>query len=115
METKSEKNIPKDEKIGKEELTINLSELYKYDVKDMNVDITVVKYSNLAWVQVTPRDVEIDFLEMPGVKKDGKMMINGTRIYMSHFAAQKLSEVLTEILKQVHNRGDIEQFSIKKK
>lgn len=115
MDKKSEKDIPKNEKIENEKLFVNIGELYKYDVKDMNVDVTVVKYSNLAWVQVTPRDVQIDFLEMPGVKKDGKLMINGTRIYMSHFAAQRLSEVLTDILKQVHNRGDMEQFAMKKK
>ena len=115
MNKKSTIEKSKDEVIEKGIKTIDLRELYKYDAKDMQVDITAVKYTNLAYVQISPRDVEIDFLEMPGVKKDGKMMINGTRIYMSHTAAQKLSEVLGNILQQVHSRGGIEQFSNKKK
>ena len=113
MNKKLETDVKKDE-ISREELTIDLGELYKYNAKDLQVDITAVKYSNLSWVQVSSRDVSIDFLEMPGVKKDSKVAINGTRIYMSHVAAKKLSEVLGNVLKQVHNRGGIEKLSIEK-
>jgi len=114
MNNKSKTDVKKDETSTKE-LTIDLRELYEYTAKDLQVDITTVKYSNLSWVQVSPRDVQLDFLEMPGIKKDGKMMVNGTRIYMSHAVAQKLSEVLGNVLKHVHSRGDIEQLSFKKK
>lgn len=115
MNNKSTIEKSKDEVIEKGIITIDMRELYKFDVKDMQVDITAVKYSNLAWIQITPRDVVIDFLELPGVKKDGKIIINGTRIYMSHVAAQKLSEVLGNTLLKVHNQGEIEKLSIKKK
>ena len=113
MNKESKTDVKKDE-TSREELTIDLRELYKYDTKDLQVDITAVRYSNLSWIQVSPRDVSIDFLEMPGVKKDDKIAINGTRIYLSHVAAEKLSEVLGNVLKRVHNRGEIEQLSIKK-
>jgi hypothetical protein len=99
----------------KGKMTINIGELYKYSAEDLCPDITVVRYSNLAYIQVTPRDVQIDFLEMPGIKKDSKMMVNGTRIYMSHAAAQKLSEALVGLLQQVHDHGGIEQYCNGKK
>lgn len=114
MNKKSKTDVKKDE-ASRKKLTIDLGELYKYNAKDLQVDITAVKHSNLSWIQVSPRDVSIDFLEMPGVKKDDKMMINGTRIYMSHVSAQKLSEVIDGLLQKVHSRGDIEQLSFKKK
>ena len=92
---------------------IDIRELYNFNAGDVKIDITITRYSNLAYVQVSPRDVQIDFLEMPGVKKDDKMNVNGTRIYMSHVSAQRLSEVLSGVLKQVHSRGEIEQLSFK--
>ncbi|OGS56048.1 MAG: hypothetical protein A3K60_02800 [Euryarchaeota archaeon RBG_19FT_COMBO_56_21] len=73
-------------------------------------DITITRYSNLAYVQASPRDVCVDFLEMPGVKKDGKMVVNGTRVYMSHVAAQKLGEVLQSVLKKAIQNGGIERL-----
>jgi len=115
MNKKSEIDIIKDETLNKQKSDIDIRELYNYDAKDVKTDITIARYSNLAYVQVSPRDVQIDFLEMPGVKKDDKMIVNGTRIYMSHVSAQKLSEVINGLLQKVHSHGDIEQLSFKKK
>ncbi len=89
---------------------IDLKKLYAFDPKEIVPDITVARYSNLAYVQVSPRDVCVDFLEMPGVKKDGRMMANGTRIYMSHVAAKRLAEVLQEILKKAEKDGGLEKL-----
>lgn len=95
-----------------ESVTIDISEMYKYKKEDMMTDISSSAYSNLAYVQATQRDLYIDFLEMPGIKKeDGKMHIKGTRIYMSHSAAQKLSIALSGILKKVHMDGEMEFYS----
>ena len=94
-----------------EGVTIDLNEIYKFELKDLTIDITASKYSNLAYVTCEHRDVFIDFLEMPGIKKDGKMMVNGTRIFMSHAAAQKLAEALKGILKQIHDQGQMEVYS----
>jgi hypothetical protein len=95
--------------------SIDLKSIYAFDPKDITTDISVVRYSNLAYIQVMPRDLYIDFLEMPGVKKDGKMVATGTRIYMSHTAGQKLAEVLAGILKQVNLSGGMEKYEEKGK
>ena len=96
---------------GTESRTIDVSEMYRYKKEDLTTDISSSAYSNLAYVQATHRDLYIDFLEMPGIKKDdGKMHVNGTRIYMSHSAAQKLSEAISGILKTVHSDGKMERY-----
>ena len=90
---------------------VDLKQLYAFEAKDLVPDITVARYSNLAYVQVSPRDVFIDFLEMPGVKKDGRVIVNGTRVYMSHVAAKRLGEVLQEVLKKASRDGGLEKLS----
>jgi len=98
-------------KKGTELMTIDIGEMYKYQKEDLMTDISTSAYSNLAYVQATHRDIYIDFLEMPGIKKDdGKMHIKGTRIYMSHSAAQKLSKAILGILKTVHSEGGMETY-----
>lgn len=95
-----------------ESMTIDVGEMYKYKKEDLMTDISSSAYSNLAYVQVTHRDLYIDFLEMPGIKRDDrKMHIKGTRIYMSHSAAQKLSKALDRILKTVHSDGGMEFYT----
>lgn len=91
-------------------VTIDLANLYKFDPDDLVTDIKTSAYSNLAFIQVTHRDVFIDFFEMPGMKKDGKMVMPGTRVYMSFAAAQRLSEALTGILEKAHKDGGMEQY-----
>ena len=91
-------------------VAIDLREIYRFEQKDLNIDITTSRYSNLAYVTCEQRDVFIDFLEMPGIKRDGKMIVNGTRIFMSHSAAQKLAEALSGILRQIHDEGHMEIY-----
>jgi len=88
-------------------VTIDLANLYKFEPEDLVTDIRTTAYSNLAFIQVTHRDVFIDFFEMPGTKKDGKMVMPGTRVYMSFAAAQRLSEALTGILEKAHRDGEV--------
>lgn len=59
-----------------------------------------------------PRDAYVDFLEMPGVKKDGRMMVKGTRVYMSHVIAKRLGEVLQEVLKKASREGGLEKLRV---
>ena len=94
----------------KQVVTIDLADLYKFNPEDLIADIRTSAYSNLAYVQVTHRDVVIDFFEMPGTKKDGKMVLPGTRVFMSFAAAQRLSEALTGILEKAHRDGGMEQY-----
>ena len=94
----------------KQAVTIDLADLYKFNPEDLIADIRTSAYSNLAYVQVTHRDVVIDFFEMPGTKKDGKMVLPGTRVFMSFAAAQRLSEALAGILEKAHRDGEMEQY-----
>jgi hypothetical protein len=91
--------------------TLDLHELYAYKPEDMSLDITHSSYSNMAYVQVSHRDVSIDFLEMPGVRREGKNIVKGSRIYMSHAAAQKLAESLSKLLDKVHSDGEMETYT----
>jgi hypothetical protein len=77
---------------------IDLAAAYKHDAQDLVTDITVSRYSNLAYIQVTPRDVCIDFLEMPGIRRGERMVVSGARIHMSHEAARRLAEALGGVL-----------------
>jgi hypothetical protein len=83
--------------------TIDIRDMYKFEPEDLAVDISTTCYSNLAYIQVAPRDVIIDFLGLPGVKRDKKMVVSGTRVFMSHAAAQKLVESLSALLENSYN------------
>ena len=110
-----EGTMAKDNKKINEPVTINIADMYKFNPEDLIPDISAVSYSNHTFIQVTERDVYIDFLEMPGVKKDGKMHVNGSRIYMTHAAAQSLCNALGDILKRVSDDGRMETYESKLK
>jgi len=100
----------KGEALDGQAMTLDLSNLYKFEPGDLVADIRTSAYSNLAFIQVTHRDVFIDFFEMPGIKKDEKMVMPGTRVYMSFAAAQRLSEAMRGILEKAHKDGGMEQY-----
>ena len=96
-------------------ITIDIQSLYAFRPEDLQADISTVRYANHSFIQVTERDLYIDFLEMPGVKKEnGKVAVNGTRIYMTHVAAQKMAEALSGVLERVHRDGRMETYAPKK-
>ncbi|MEA2045626.1 MAG: DUF3467 domain-containing protein [Euryarchaeota archaeon] len=101
----------KSEESEESSITIDFANLYKFKKEDLAIDISTTNYSNLAYMQVGHRDVYIDFLEMPGIKRDGKMVINGVRIFMSHAAAKALADSLSHLLEDVHRRGKMETYS----
>ncbi|MFP4052026.1 MAG: DUF3467 domain-containing protein, partial [Thermoplasmata archaeon] len=72
----------------KSQVTIDLNEIYKFEPEDIEIDIENESYSNLAYIQVAHRDLQIDFLKMPGIQEEDKQKVKGTRIHMSHAAAQ---------------------------
>ena len=61
-----------------QQIAIDISKMYQFRPDEMIPDIRASSYSNVSYITCTNRDVFIDFLEMPGIKKDGKMMIPGT-------------------------------------
>ncbi len=97
--------------VSKKSTRFDIRDLYKMDPEKLSIDVKVSRYSNLAYIQVTPRDVTIDFLEMPGVKRDGKDIVEATRIYMTHVAAQKMVGSLRSLLERVYRDGEMELFS----
>lgn len=94
----------------REDVTFDLEKMYSFDPKDAVPEISPIRYSNLAYIHVSQSDVYIDFLEMPGVKREGKVLVPGTRIYMSHAAAQKLAEALGGILEKVNSGEGMEKY-----
>lgn len=105
-----------DEKTASEvEIAFDLKEIYSVDPKKAVPDISSVHYSNLAYINVSRRDVCIDFLELPGIKQEGKLLIHGTRIYMTHIAAQKLAKALDRTLDTAYDEGAFEKYEEKQK
>jgi hypothetical protein len=94
--------------------SIDIGDLYKFKREDLILDISSTHYSNLTYMQVASRETILDFLELPGVKKDGKMVINGVRIYLSHVAAQMLVEKLGRLLETAYEDGKITQLEFTK-
>jgi hypothetical protein len=109
MDAKKEK-APKESTTGRQ-IPIDFGKMYQFSPEEMCPDIRSSSYANISFITCTNRDVYIDFLEMPGIKKDGKMMIPATRVYMSHSAAQQLAEKLNEVLEGSYQRGEMEFFT----
>jgi len=59
---------------------------------------------------VSNRDVSIDFIELPGVKKEDKTIINAIRIKLPHSVAQNLAGLLIGLLEKAYQEGQIEQY-----
>ena len=89
---------------------LDIGKLYEMDTDDVEVCLDDTIYANLTYIQLSHRDVYIDFLKMPGIIQNGKQAIHGTRVYMSHSAAQQMARVLTGLLKQVHEDGGMEMY-----
>jgi len=103
---------PAEVELRKASKKIDIRDMYKFEPEDLAVDISATYYSNLAYIQVAPRDVVIDFLGLPGVKKDKKMVVSGARVFMSHAAAQKLVESLSALLENSYKDGKLEMFEL---
>ena len=91
-------------------ITIDFGALYKFKPEDMSIDISNTFYSNHAYIQVMNRDVFIDFLQIPGVKKDDVVRVNGTRIYLTHSHAKKLANSILGVIDNAHKEGKLESF-----
>ena len=96
-------------------LNIDIGKCYRFKPEDFEIDVTIVRYSNTSFIQVMGTDVFVDFLEIPGVKKEGKMVANATRIYMTHVQAKKLVETLGNLLEKSYKAGRMETYQSSKK
>lgn len=110
MKQVKEKEEPQEDVEDGTTITIDFGSLYKVKPEEMVIDINNTYYTNYAYTQVMHRDVFIDFLQIPGVKKDKLMQINGIRVYLSHAHAKKLAKSLLGVLENVHKDGKMERF-----
>lgn len=91
------------------EATRELAALYG---KGKKVKLTVQSssYSNLAFVQVSPRDVFIDFLQAPGTPQGDEVSVEAIRIYLSLPAAKSLAEVMGQLIEKARKAGQVEKL-----
>ena len=93
-------------------ISIDIGSLFQIDPERIKPEIDHVHYSNVAYIQINQRDVQIDFLQMPGIPEEGGSRVKTTRIYLSHSAAKKLSETIMTTLKNASDSGGLEIFKL---
>lgn len=96
-------------------VNLDIGKFYQFEQEDFEIDVSTIRYSNNCFIQVTGQDVFVDFLDLPGVKKGGKMVANATRIYMTHVQAKKLVETLGNLLENSYKAGRMETYQPSKK
>lgn len=110
MKVMKEHKQSQDEVVDGKTITIDFGTLYQFKPEDMSIDITNTFYSNHAYIQVMNRDVFIDFLQIPGVKKDDVVRVNGTRIYLTHSHAKKLAKSILGVIENANKEGKLESY-----
>lgn len=65
-------------------------------------NIILTRYSNAVNIQASNNDVVLDFMELPGIPRDGKMILEGIRVYMTHEQARLLAQLLETTLQKVN-------------
>jgi hypothetical protein len=93
-----------------EVITLNVKDMYDYDPKKVKAKIISTHYSNQAWLQVNHRDVLIDFLQIPGVPEGENTSVPAVRIYLTHSHAQKLANLVLNILKNLDEKDKLEKY-----
>ena len=99
-----------DDKANKKPISIDIGNLFQIDPERIKQEIDHVHYSNISYIQVSPRDVQIDFLQMPGIPENVGSRVKTTRIYLSHVAAKRLAETITTTLKDASDSGGLDFF-----
>lgn len=93
-------------------VSFDLESAYAIDGTKVVTDVDQIHYSNLAMVNVTHRDVFIDFLQLPGVKRDDMTHLPGVRVFMSYASAQRLADAISDILVKVYSEGGMEEYHL---
>jgi len=79
-------------------IQIDILDMYQSKEKNYELNIVDVRYSNEQFMQVTDKDICIDFLELPGFKKDDKIKINAVRVYMTHQSAKNMIDTISKLI-----------------
>lgn len=70
-------------------------------------NILLSRYCNAINIQASNNDIALDFLELPGIPRDGKQVIEGVRLYMTHEHARLMAELLLKTLEKNNDRSDL--------
>jgi len=95
--------------LSQQQATGELAALYGRS-KKLRVNIRGSYYANLAFVQVSPRDVFIDFIQAPGLPAGDEILVDVTRIYLSAPAAKSLATVLANLVENLRKSGQFEKL-----
>ncbi len=72
--------------------------------KEPETNIFLSRYCNSVNIQASNNDIALDFMELPGIPRDGKQVVEGVRVYMTHEHARLMAEL---ILKTFEKRNDM--------
>ncbi|MEA3559651.1 MAG: hypothetical protein U9R75_10390 [Candidatus Thermoplasmatota archaeon] len=94
-----------------ENINIDIGKMFRFDQDKMETDITKMMYSNHVYIQINPREVELNFMNIPGVKKEGNNICETVKIIMPFSGAQSFANVLLETMASVYNQGGMEEYN----
>lgn len=113
MKQKLEKSTPAVSNENPEKdntVSLDIGRCYRFEPENFEINIQNTQYANSTFIQVMGKDVFIDFLVLPGTKKEGKMTADATRIYMTHIQAKKMADALNAILENTYKAGQMETY-----
>lgn len=96
--------------VDEEVITLNVRDMYDYDPKKVKAKIVSTHYSNQAWIQINHRDVVLDFLQIPGYPENDSITVPAARIYLTHSHAQKMANLILNILKDLDKKDRLEKY-----
>jgi anionic cell wall polymer biosynthesis LytR-Cps2A-Psr (LCP) family protein len=94
-----------------EEKTKDIDDIFDNSDCQVIPNVTHSKYSNIAYISASNRDIHINFLELPGIRKGNELLIDTTRIYMTYSSAQKLAAAIQEVLREAYSKGSMQEYS----
>lgn len=65
-------------------------------------NIILTRYSNAVNIQASNNDVALDFMALPSIQRDGKQVLEGVRIYLTHEQARLLANLINTTLEKVN-------------
>jgi hypothetical protein len=92
------------------QVAISQAQLFGFDPATTRADVALNWYSNFAFVSAGPRDLWIDFLQVPGIPQQGQTVVPTCRVYLSHVAAEKLAQALLQVLRDAAAGGRLEKL-----
>jgi len=77
--------------------------------KDPVSHIILTRYCNFVNIQASTNDVALDFMELPGIPRDGKQVVEGVRVYMTHDHARFMADAILSALQEKSNENSNEK------